>query len=230
MRNPGASSRAAPIIAIDGPVGAGKSTVAMAVARALGFRYVDTGAMYRSVAWLARSQEVDLHDERAVAAVARAASIEFVPANDRLRILVNSADVTETIRSPEVSEAASVVSAQPAVREAMVAQQRRLGERGGVVMEGRDIGTVVFPDAEVKVFLDATPQERARRRYRELTAKGVPVDFESLKQSEEERDRRDSTRAHSPLRRAQDAVVIDTTGLTVQEIVERIMQLIRTRR
>lgn len=227
MPDPGARRRAAPIIAIDGPVGAGKSTVAMAVAAALRYRYVDTGAMYRSVAWLAKSQGVDLRDERAVAALARSVSIEFVTANGRPRILVNGTDVTDIIRSPEVSDAASVVSAHPAVREGLVAEQRRLGASGGVVMEGRDIGTVVFPDADVKVFLDATPAERARRRYQELVAKGVRVDFESLKRAEEERDRRDTTRAHSPLRRADDAVAIDTTGLTVEEIVNRIVQLAR---
>ncbi|MBI2972174.1 MAG: (d)CMP kinase [Armatimonadetes bacterium] len=227
MPDPGARRRAAPIIAIDGPVGAGKSTVAMAVAAALRYRYVDTGAMYRSVAWLAKSQGVDLRNERAVATLARSVSIEFVTANGRPRILVNGTDVTDIIRSPEVSHAASVVSAHPAVREGLVAEQRRLGASGGVVMEGRDIGTVVFPDADVKVFLDASPAERARRRYQELVAKGVRVDFESLKRAEEERDRRDTTRAHSPLRRAEDAVVIDTTGLTVEEIVNRIVQLAR---
>jgi len=219
--------RTAAIVAIDGPVGAGKSTVAMGVARALGIRYIDTGAMYRSVAWLALRQGVDLRDERAVASIAASASIEFVPANSRQGVVVNGTDVTEAIRTPEVSEAASVVSAHPAVRHAMVALQRRMGAEGGVVMEGRDIGTVVFPDAEVKVFLDASPEERARRRFKELVAKGVAVDYESLKKAEEERDRRDSTRAHSPLRRAPDAVVIDTTGLTVQEIVDRIVQLVR---
>ncbi|MBI2201116.1 MAG: (d)CMP kinase [Armatimonadetes bacterium] len=227
MPDPGVRRRTAPIIAIDGPVGAGKSTVAMAVAAALRYRYVDTGAMYRSVAWLAKSQGVDLRDERAVATLARSVSIEFVTANGRPRILVNGTDVTDIIRSPEVSHAASVVSAHPAVREGLVAEQRRLGASGGVVMEGRDIGTVVFPDADVKVFLDASPAERARRRYQELVAKGVRVDFESLKRAEEERDRRDTTRAHSPLRRAEDAVVIDTTGLTVEEIVNRIVQLAR---
>jgi len=222
--------RTAAIVAIDGPVGAGKSTVAMGVARALGIRYIDTGAMYRSVAWLALRQGVDLRDERAVASIAASASIEFVPANSRQGVVVNGTDVTEAIRTPEVSEAASVVSAHPAVRHAMVALQRRMGAEGGVVMEGRDIGTVVFPDAEVKVFLDASPEERARRRFKELVAKGVAVDYEALKKAEEERDRRDSTRAHSPLRRAPNAVVIDTTGLTVQEIVDRIVQLVRVQR
>lgn len=222
--------RTAPIVAIDGPVGAGKSTVAMGVARALGFRYIDTGAMYRSVAWLALRQGVNLPDERTVASVAASASIEFKPANGRPRVLVNGTDVTEAIRTPEVSEAASVVSAHPAVRQALVALQRTMGAEGGVVMEGRDISTVVFPDAEVKVYLDASPEERARRRFQELVSKGVVVDYESLKRAEEERDRRDSTRAHSPLRRAPDAVVIDTTGLTVEQIVDRIVKLVEKRK
>jgi cytidylate kinase len=224
----GLSERTSPIVAIDGPVGAGKSTVAMGVARELGFRYIDTGAMYRSIAWLARKQGVDLRDERAVAAVAASASIDFIPADDRQRVVVNGTDVTAAIRTPEVSDAASVVSAYPAVRNAMVALQRRMGSEGGVVMEGRDIGTVVFPDADVKVFLDATPQERARRRYQELVGKGVSVDYDSLKRAEEERDRRDSTRAHSPLRRAPDAMVIDTTGRTVEETVDQIVRLVKT--
>lgn len=222
--------RTAPIVAIDGPVGAGKSTVAMGVARVLGFRYIDTGAMYRSVAWLALKQGVSLRDERAVASMAASVSIEFVPAIGRPRIVVNDVDVTEAIRAPEVSEAASIVSTHPTVREAMVALQRHMGAEGGVVMEGRDISTVVFPDAEYKVFLDASPEERARRRFQELVGKGVAVDYESLKKAEEERDRRDSTRAHSPLRRAPGAVVIDTTGQTAEEIVDRIVQLVRARR
>jgi len=202
----------------------------MGVARALSFRYIDTGAMYRSLAWLARKHGIDLRDERAVAALAASASIEFAPANGRPRVAVNGMDVTEAIRTPEVSDAASVVSAYPTVRNAMVALQRQMGAAGGVVMEGRDIGTVVFPDAEYKVFLDASPEERARRRFQELVGKGVAVDYESLKNAEEERDRRDSTRAHSPLRRAPGAVVIDTTGQTAEEIVDRIVQLVRARR
>lgn len=220
--------RTAPIVAIDGPVGAGKSTVAMGVARALSFRYIDTGAMYRSVAWLARKHGIDLRDERAVATLAASASIEFAPGNGRPRVAVNGMDVTEAIRTPEVSDAASVVSAYPTVRNAMVSLQRQMGAAGGVVVEGRDIGTVVFPDAEVKVFLDASPQERARRRYQELISKGVAVDYESLKQTEQERDRRDSTRAHSPLRRAPDAVIIDTTGRSVEDVVDQILRLVRS--
>lgn len=221
--------RAISIVAIDGPVGAGKSTVATGVARRLGFHYVDTGAMYRSVAWLAQQQRVDLTDERAVAVLARDARIELASDEGGQRILVNGTDVTAAIRTPEVSAGASVVSAHPAVREAMVAQQRRIGAGGGVVMEGRDIGTVVFPDAEFKVYLDASPEERARRRHRELQTKGTEVDFDTLRRAEEERDRRDTTRAHSPLRRADDAVVIDTTGRSVDEVVQQIVELVTSR-
>lgn len=222
-------SRPQPIIAIDGPVGAGKSTIALAVAQRLQYRYVDTGAMYRSVALLAMQQGVDLRDEPGVVAVARSLDFQFVPHEGGQRVLVNGVDVTEGIRRPEVSEGASVVSAYPGVREAMVAVQRRLGAGGGVVMEGRDIGTVVFPDAEVKIFLDASPEERARRRYNELRARGVDVKFEELRKNEEERDQRDRTRSHSPLRRAEDAIVIDSTAARIETVVDQILAVVRGR-
>ncbi len=219
----------APVIAIDGPVAAGKSTVARMLAQRLGYRYVDTGAMYRSVAWLAQRQGADLYDEGAVAELARALRIEFIPPNSGDRILANGGDVTEAIRTPEVSEAASIVSAHPAVREAMVAMQREFGTEGGLVMEGRDIGTVVFPDAEIKIYLDATPRERARRRYEELRTRGTAVTFDALARAEEERDRRDATRDHSPLHPATDAMVIDTTHRSVEDVVTQILTLVRTR-
>jgi len=214
-----------PIVAIDGPVGAGKSTVAWAVARRLGFRYVDTGAMYRSVAWAALQRGIDLHDEAAVTALARSLRIEFHADRDGQRVWIDGRDVTDDLRSPQVSDGASIVSVYPGVREAMVAIQRALGAQGGVVMEGRDIGTVVFPDAEVKIFLDASLEERARRRYRELQARGVNVDLDAVRRAEEERDRRDRTRAHSPLQRAPGAVVIDSTQMPADEVIERIAQL-----
>lgn len=219
-----------PVIAIDGPVGAGKSTVARAVAQRLGFRYVDTGAMYRSVAWAAGRQGVDLLDRDRVAALARELAIEFMPAPGGQRVIVGGADVTEAIRTPAVSEGASVASAYPEVRAAMVALQRRMGEGGGVVMEGRDIGTVVFPDAEVKIYLDATLLERARRRYEELRANGEQVSYDAVRLALRERDQRDSTREHSPLRAAPDAVVVDTTAMTVDEIVEAILTRVAGRR
>lgn len=219
-----------PVIAIDGPVGAGKSTVARAVAQRLGFRYVDTGAMYRSVAWAAGRQGVDLLDRDRVTALARELAIEFMPAPGGQRVIVGGADVTEAIRTPAVSEGASIASAYPEVRAAMVALQRRMGEGGGVVMEGRDIGTVVFPDAEVKIYLDATLLERARRRYEELRANGEQVSYDAVRLALRERDQRDSTREHSPLRAAPDAVVVDTTAMTVDEIVEAILTRVAGRR
>jgi len=212
------------VIAIDGPVGAGKSTVARALARRLGYRYVDTGAMYRSVAWAAVQGGILLSDDAAVAGVARDLDIEFVPDGGGQRVLVNGENATEAIRRPEMSEASSIVSAIPAVREAMVALQRRIGESGDVVMEGRDIGTVVFPEAAVKVYLDASLDERARRRFTELRGKGEPVTYEEVRRALEERDRRDSTRAHSPLRVAPGAIVVNSTGMVVDGVVEEIVR------
>ena len=218
-----------PIVAIDGPVGAGKSTVARAVAQRLRFRYVDTGAMYRSVAWAALQRGIRLSDEGAVTALAQSLQIDFVTDPEGQRVLVDGVDVTDLIRTPQVSDGASVVSVYPGVRVALVAVQRRLGADGGVVMEGRDIGTVVFPDAEIKVFLDASLDERARRRFEELRARGVGADLESVRRAEEERDRRDRTRSHSPLRAASDAVVIDSTGIPADEVAARIVQLVQRR-
>src|SRR2546425_8886578 len=215
-----------PIVAIDGPVGAGKSTVARAVAQRLRFRYVDTGAMYRSVAWVALQRGVSLSDERAVTALAKSLRIDFVTDPIGQRVLVDGVDVTEAIRTPQVSDGASIVSVYPGVREAMVTIQRRMGVEGEVVMEGRDIGTVVFPDAEVKVFLDASLDERARRRFEELKARGADVDLVSVRKAEGERDRRDRTRNHSPLRAAPDAGVIDSTGVPADEGVARIRPLV----
>jgi cytidylate kinase len=180
--------------------------------------------MYRSVAWAATTRGVPLTDESAVSALARTLEIEFVPAGDRQRVLVDGADVTEDIRRPEMSDASSVVSAYPAVRDAMVALQRRMGASGDVVMEGRDIGTVVFPDAQVKVYLDASLDERAGRRFRELQGQGQRVPYEDVRRSLEERDRRDSTRAHSPLRVAPGAIVVDSTGMVVPDVVEEIVR------
>lgn len=219
-----ASGRDRPVIALDGPVGAGKSTVARAVAQRLGYRYVDTGAMYRSVVWAAMQQGIDLKDRERVTALARAIAVEFAPAPGGQRVLVGGTDVTEAIRTPPVSEGASIASAYPGVRRAMVALQRRMGEGGGVVMEGRDIGTVVFPDAEVKVYLDASLAERARRRYEELQANGERVTYDEVQAALLERDHRDSTRAHSPLRAASDAVAIDSTAMTVDQVVDEILQ------
>jgi cytidylate kinase len=205
------------IVAIDGPAGAGKSTVARAVAEALGFRYLDSGAMYRSVALAAA--------ERGVPPAQLADSIRIELAGNTQgesgRVLLDGRDVTSSIRAPEISEAASRAAADPAVRKAMVAEQRRLLEHGDWVAEGRDIGTVVAPDADLKVFLTADPHERARRRAAEL---GADVDTVLVEQAI--RDERDRVREHSPLVPAPGAVVLDTTGLTVPEAVQRIVALI----
>jgi len=218
-----------PVVAIDGPMGAGKSTVARALAQRLGFGYVDTGAMYRSVALMCARRGVDMHDADAVTRLAQTLQIEFRPGPSGDRVIVNREDVTETIREPSVSDGASIVSTIPRVREALVARQRELGREGGVVMEGRDIGTVVFPDAEVKVFLNASPEARARRRYDELRARGAQVTLEEIMRAQAERDQRDATRAQSPMRTAADAVVIDSTVSNVDQVVDEIVRLVRER-
>ncbi|HTX31646.1 MAG TPA: (d)CMP kinase [Solirubrobacteraceae bacterium] len=199
------------VVAIDGPAGAGKSTVARAAGEALGFTYLDSGAMYRSVALAALRRGAE------PAAVAPELQIEV---GDRVRL--DGEDVTNAIRTPEVSEAASQAAADPAVREAMVAEQRRLLRAGDWVVEGRDIGSVVAPDAEVKVFLTADPRERAARRAAELG-----VDPETVLAEQTIRDQRDEAREHSPLRPAPGAVIIDTTGLGVDAVVKRIVELVR---
>jgi len=222
-------TRRAPVVAIDGRSASGKSTVARAVAARLGFRHVDTGAMYRAVALAALRRGVPLDDASALAALAASLAIDLRADPAAPGVLVDGEDVTEAIRAPEVSEAASVVSAVPAVRAALLARQRQLGADGGVVVEGRDIGTVVFPDAEVKVFLDASLEERARRRHDELAARGVHVALDEVRRQQAERDRRDETRAVSPLRPAADAVVIDTTGRVPQDVVEQVLRLVQER-
>jgi len=199
------------LIAIDGPAGAGKSTVARALADRLGYTYLDTGAMYRCVALLSLRQ-LRLQP----ASLARQANIEL-----GTRVILNGHDVTEAIRAPEVSEAASRVAADPGVREALVSKQRGLIRSGDWVAEGRDIGTIVAPDAELKIFLTASPEERARRRAAELGA-----DEETILAEQALRDERDSTRAHSPLQAAPDAVVLDTTGLTLEQVLERIVGIL----
>ena len=219
------------IIAIDGPSGAGKSTLGRRLARELGLLYIDTGAMYRAVALAAAREGADPSDADAVAEVARRASIRLEGDPDSLRVILDGRDVSEEIRGEGVGSAASVVSTIPAVRREMVRRQREMGAQGaGIVLDGRDIGTVVFPAADVKFFLTARPEERARRRFDEGRSKALGQSFEETLADINERDRRDSTRDDSPLRAASDAVVIDTTELSIEEVFQRMMQVIRGRR
>jgi len=216
-----------PIVALDGPVGVGKSSVAAALAQRLGFLHIDTGAMYRAVAWLALRRGVDPADSGAVAELAREAGVRLTLENGRLRVWCNGEDVTGAVRSPEVSAATSPVADNPRVREHLVALQRDLGRGGGVVMEGRDIATVVFPDAELPFFLDADPRVRADRRYRQLLSMGKNVTFDETLAGLLERDRRDRARPVGALKKADRALTIDTTRLTFEEVVETLYRHVR---
>jgi cytidylate kinase len=215
------------VVAIDGPSGAGKSTAGRALAVQLGYTYIDTGAMYRALALKASRSGVSLDAEEALAALLRASSIQL--AEGGRRVLLDGHDVTTEARSRETSRASSLVSVHPGVRVEMVARQREMGKDGGVVLDGRDIGTAVFPDAEVKFFLDAEPGVRARRRLAELRAAGNDVSFDAVEKEVRERDYADTHRAESPLTRAWDAVQLDTTKLTHEEVVERMLAAVRAR-
>jgi cytidylate kinase len=215
------------VVAIDGPSGAGKSTAGRALAAQLGYTYIDTGAMYRALALKASRAGVSLDSEEALAALCRASSIRLTEGGRR--VLLDTLDVTADIRSREISRASSLVSVHPGVRVEMVARQREMGRDGGVVLDGRDIGTAVFPDAEVKFFLDANPGERAQRRLGELRAAGSDVSFDAVEEEVRERDYTDSHRAESPLARAWDAIALDTTRLGPEEVVERMLAAVRAR-
>ena len=211
------------IIAIDGPSGAGKGTVARAVAETLGYRHIDTGAMYRAVAWKALRDGVALDDEPSVTRIADESAIAVEGGVAR----IDGHDVTQVIRTTDIDKAAATVARLPRVRAALVARQRAYGRGGGVLMEGRDIGTVVFPDADVKIYLDASAEERARRRASDPAHSGGQAGEAAVSQSIAARDRSDTTRAASPLTLSPDAVHIDTTGMPIVAVVERVLALVR---
>jgi len=215
------------IITIDGPAGAGKSTVSRMLARRLNYLYLDTGAMYRAVALQVLKDRIDPGDEKALERLCKEISISFAEDPRGQRILCQGEDVTEKIREPEVGWMASTVSMKRPVREAMVALQRKMGERGGLVAEGRDTGTVVFPRAEAKFFLIADARERAFRRFREMKAKGKEARLEEVEAEVSKRDNQDSSRDLAPLKPAEDAHRIDSTGLTPEEVVERMLEALR---
>jgi len=210
------------VIAIDGPSGVGKGTVSRALAAALGYRHIDTGAMYRAVGWAAQQRRLSLDEEAPVALLAEQVPMSLEGGD----VMVDGTDVTRAIRTPEMDAAAAQVARMPRVRAALVARQRAMGEGGGVVMEGRDIGTVVFPDADVKLYLDASADERARRRAAD-PAHGGSAQLSEVASALAARDKSDSTRTASPLTMADDAVRLDTTGVPVHEVVERALEVVR---
>lgn len=217
------------IIAIDGPAASGKSTIGRRLADALGYIFFDTGVMYRAITWLALQRGLDVHDEAAMTRLAEETEIEILPpskADGRpCDVVVDGKDITWETRRPEVDANVSIVSAYAGVRRALSAQQRRIGLRGHVVMVGRDIGTVILPEADLKIYLDASAEERARRRYEEIRARGGEAVYEEILATVRERDRLDSNRAIAPLRPAEDAVIIDTDHLTTDEVFERVRRL-----
>ncbi|HIE41764.1 MAG TPA: (d)CMP kinase [Nitrospinaceae bacterium] len=212
------------IIAIDGPAGSGKSTVAKLVAKQLKYRYIDTGAMYRSVAWAAQKKGLDLADETAMAEIAENLHIEFVPSEDGQLVLVDGENATTYLKNETVGKGAATVAAQKSVRETLVARQRQIGEAGNVVMDGRDIGTVVFPKSDKKFFFVADAEERGRRRYEELKAKNPSLDLNIIIKEIRQRDYEDCNRKISPLVKADDALEVDTTRLNIEEVTDHVLK------
>ena len=219
------------IIAIDGPAASGKSTIGLRLAEALGYIFFDTGVMYRAITWLALERGIDVHNEVAVTALAEETQIDVAPASKAdgraCDVLVNGRDITSETRTRKVDANVSIVAAYRGVRRALSQQQRRVGQRGKIVMVGRDIGTVVLPDADLKIYLDATAEERARRRYDEIIAHGGKTDYEGILKRVMERDRIDSTRDVAPLKAAEDAVVLVSDKLTADEVFEQILALVK---
>ncbi|EGK14055.1 (d)CMP kinase [Kroppenstedtia eburnea] len=216
-------------VAIDGPAGAGKSTVARRVAAELGLTYVDTGAMYRAITWKTLQENKDPEDEASVSRLARDTDLRLTAGKGGVDVWVDGEKVTEAIRTPEVTSQVSRIAGQAGVRKVLTDKQRAMARQGGVVMDGRDIGTQVLPNADVKVFLTASIEERAQRRHLELVRRGFEVNPEQLKEEIRNRDEKDRNREHSPLRPAEDAVHVDTTGLSIEEVVQSILHLCRSR-
>lgn len=219
------------IIAIDGPAASGKSTIGLRLANALGYLFFDTGVMYRAITWLALERGIDVRDEAAVTALAENEHIDVAPASKAdgraCDVLVNGRDITWATRTREVDENVSIVSAYGGVRRALSQQQRRVGQRGKIVMVGRDIGTVVLPDADLKIYLDATAEERAKRRYEEIVGRGSKPDYNEILKRVIERDRIDSTRDVAPLRAADDAVILNSNELNADQVFERVLALVK---
>jgi cytidylate kinase len=211
------------VIAIDGPSGAGKSTLARLLAQKLGYIYIDTGAMYRAVGWKTRHEGIDPSDEKRMAELCERTEVTIENNNNDPRFFVDGREVSGEIRTPEMGMMASAVSKSPAVRSRLLTIQRELGKKGGVVMDGRDIGTVVFPEADLKLFLEANAGERGKRRYLELKAKGMDVDLARITREIRERDDQDSGRTIAPLRKADDALLIDTSTLSIDDVLDRML-------
>ncbi|HSL46016.1 MAG TPA: (d)CMP kinase [Anaerolineales bacterium] len=219
------------IIAIDGPAASGKSTIGLRLANALGYLFFDTGVMYRAITWLALERGIDVRDEAAVTALAENEQIDVAPASKddgrACDVLVNGQDITWETRTRKVDENVSIVAAYRGVRKALSQQQRRIGQRGNIVMVGRDIGTVVLPDADLKIYLDATAEERAKRRYEEIVARGGNPNYKEILKRVIERDRIDSTRDVAPLRAAEDAIILNSNELTADQVFEQVLALVK---
>ena len=212
------------IIAIDGPAGSGKSTIAKLVAKRLNYRYIDTGAMYRAVAWTAQKKGISLADESAMAKIAQSLKIEFVPSAEGQEVKVNGKNTGALLKNEAVARGAATVAAQKFVREVLVDQQRQIGKKGNTVMDGRDIGTVVFPEAQKKFFFIADAEERGRRRYKELKSKNPDLDLKTIVEEIRQRDQEDINRKISPLVKAQDALEVDTTRLSIEEVTDYVLK------
>jgi len=225
------TSQTPSIIAIDGPAASGKSTIGLRLAKALHYIFFDTGVMYRAITWLALERGIDVREEDAITALAEETQIDVEPASKSdgraCDVLVDGRDITWETRSRSVDENVSIVAAYPGVRKALSRQQRRIGQRGKIVMVGRDIGTVVLPDADLKIYLDATAEERARRRYDEIIARNGKANYDAILKRVIERDRIDSTRNVAPLKAAEDAIVLDSDKLTADEVFEQILALVK---